>query len=88
MEIIEDIFLYRVKFPNRSKQKEAVMSCFGGYTVYIDESLDHEQALKAYNHAVAHILRGDCDVYGNIQEIEADVHKNEGRNERENISSG
>lgn len=80
MKIIEDdIFLYRVKFPNPSKQREAVLSCFGGYTVYIDESLDDEHAMRAYDHAVAHIRRGDCDLHGNVQEVESDVHKMNGR---------
>lgn len=76
MEIIEDdIFLYRVKFPNPSKQKEAVLTCLGGYTVYIDESLDNEHAMRAYNHAVAHIRRGDCDRFGDVQKTEAEAHK-------------
>jgi hypothetical protein len=70
----EDIFLYRVKLPTR--HNEAVMACNGGYTIYIDIDLDENAALKAYEHAIRHIHRGDCDWSGDVQEIEAETHKN------------
>lgn len=73
MHMNDDIFVYRVKLP--AKHREAVMTCCGGYTVYIDIDLDEHEALKAYQHAIRHIRRGDCDLSGGcVQEIEANAH--------------
>ena len=69
---MENIFVYKTKLP--SKIKEMVSPCIDGYTIYIDESLDHESMLAAYNHAIKHIKSGDFDRY-NIQEIESEAHQ-------------
>lgn len=71
--MVEDIYLYRIKLPRGCH--EAVLTCNGGYTVYIDEDLDDAEALKAYHHAVRHIIRGDCEFNGgNVQIIEGETH--------------
>ena len=59
-----DIFIYKVRFPGKDIQ-EAVMPCFGGYTVYLDDRLSPVKQQQAYCHAVSHIKNGDfekCDV--------------------------
>lgn len=72
----DDIFTYRIEFDDFPKQKEAVLKCFGGYTVYIDSRLDNIQAIKEYRHALRHIIDGDLDNFdGNVQEIEEKTHK-------------
>ena len=70
---MDDIYIYRVKLP--PKHREAVMTCNGGYTVYIDIDLDEHEALRAYHHALRHIRRGDCDpAGGDVQGSEAAAH--------------
>lgn len=70
---MDDIYLYRIKMPRN--QKEIVLPCLNGYTVYINESLDENQAVKAYNHAIDHIRKNDCDGRGDVQEIEYAAHR-------------
>lgn len=69
---MDDIFVYFQRMPHGVN--EAVLPCNGGYTVYINDSLDREHAMKAYQHAVTHILRNDCCADGDIQDIESEVH--------------
>ena len=70
---MDDIFVYRVKLPNR--HRKAVMACSDGYTGYIDEDLDDIQAIRAYRYAMMHIRRGDCDWKGDcVQQIEEETH--------------
>lgn len=71
----EDVYVYLVDFPDGIR--EAVTPCLGGYTVYIDKKLDHDSQLRAYEHAMLHIRRGDFysdDTAGNI---EAAAHRKE-----------
>lgn len=82
---MDDIFVYFQHMP--PGVNEAVLPCNDGYTVYINDSLDHAHAIRAYKHAVTHILRNDCIIDGDIQSIESEVHTllKDDNNERENI---
>ena len=65
-----DVFVYFVKFPEGIK--EAVVPCAEGHTIYIDERLDDDMRRRVYEHALAHIRRGDCEG-GDVQRIEKEV---------------
>lgn len=67
----EDIYVYRTELTGGFD--EAVLKCFGGYTVYIDSRLDDEHARKAYLHALHHIEH-DFDKF-NVSEIEKEAHE-------------
>lgn len=62
---------------------EMVTPCADGYTVYIDAALDNEHRIKAYEHALEHIERGDFDMdnIADVQQIEAMAHKIEYKEE-------
>ena len=55
---------------------EMVTPCADGYTIYINARLDREHQMKAYHHALQHILNGDFDADNirSVQEMEADAH--------------
>lgn len=71
----EDIYVYLVDFPRGIR--EAVAPCFGGYTVYIDAKLDHDSQIRAYEHAMLHIKRGDFYLDDTADNIEAAAHRKE-----------
>ena len=64
---MDNIYTYLVKLPPRID--EMVVPCLSGYTVYIDETLDTEHRLEAYEHALWHIRNNDFEKY-DVQEIE------------------
>ena len=69
---MDNTYVYIVGLPDEIK--EMVLPCADGFTVYINEKLDDETKLQAYQHAVQHIRETDwskCD----IQEIEGNAHK-------------
>lgn len=70
---MENVYVYLVKLPPRVN--EMVVPCVGGYTVYIDETLDDAHRLAAYDHALKHISRNDFD-RDDVQQIESDTHEN------------
>ena len=49
----------------------------GSYTILLNSRQASNQLKKAYDHAVNHIMRGDCDRHGNVQEIEYNAHRKE-----------
>lgn len=55
---------------------ELVTPCTDGYTVYIDEHLDDNHRLDAYNHALEHIKNRDFDIDNarTVQEMETEAH--------------
>lgn len=53
--------------------KEVVTPCFDGFTIYIDARLDEVERIKAYKHAVRHILQRDFEK-DDVQDIESDAH--------------
>ena len=70
---MDDIYTYLVELPDGID--EAVLPCLGGYTVYIDPRLSHEQQEEAYKHAIWHILNNDFEKF-DVQEIETEAHNN------------
>lgn len=53
---------------------EMVSPCADGYTVYIKESLDYYGRIKAYSHAIEHIIGNDFEK-NDVQEIETRAHQ-------------
>lgn len=68
---MDDIFVYYTKLPPRIN--ELVTPCNDGYTVYIDERLDKTSRIKAYMHAIKHIINNDFEK-DDVQEIENTAH--------------
>ena len=68
-----DIYHYTVPLPDGVD--EAVLPGIDGYTIYTADRLDHDGALKAYNHALRHINRKDFETGGNVQDKEIGAHK-------------
>lgn len=71
-DIDHDATIYRAPGLN---VREAVMPNEedSGYSVYVAEDLDNEEALKALKHALGHI--DDCDFQkADVQQIESDQH--------------
>lgn len=52
---------------------EFVAPSFSGYNIYISSSLDEVGRIKAFNHAMEHIIRNDFDSEDNIQTIESRI---------------
>ena len=52
---------------------EMMTPCFDGFTIYINNRLDEIGRLKAYYHAVSHILQKDFDK-DDVQIIESGAH--------------
>lgn len=53
-----DIQVYTYPLPPRIKAYVSLINGF--YTIVINETLSPEAKLKAYNHEIEHIARGDC----------------------------
>lgn len=69
---MDNIYVYFIKFPSL-RQHEAIVPCFDGYTVYIDERLGYEQQREAYRHAIKHIRENDFEKE-DVDEIEINAH--------------
>lgn len=54
---MDNVYTYFVTMP--PNVHEYVAPCIDGYTVYIDEKLDADRRVQAYNHALGHIQNGD-----------------------------
>jgi len=67
-----DIFVYTVRLPE--KVHEMVCECNGGYTIYIDSALSHEEQVECYYHALKHIYNNDFERH-DVQEIELRAHE-------------
>lgn len=68
----EDVYVYLVDFPDGIR--EAVTPCLGGYTVYIDEKLDRDSRMRAYEHALRHIENDDLHSDLCADQIEFNAH--------------
>ncbi len=66
-----DVFTYLVRLPDQID--EMVVPCADGFTVYISVNLDEFGRLRAFNHAMRHILRDDFNG-ANVGEIEQQTH--------------
>lgn len=69
----DDIFVYYIDIPGSIN--EMVAPCFGGYTVYIDKKLDRAHQIRAYQHALNHIKRGDFEKKEHATVIEFHAHQ-------------
>lgn len=67
-----EIYTYYTKLP--PGVAEMVTPCFGGYTIYIDNTLTFEGRMRAFRHALYHIEHGDFD-RDDVQQIEAEAHR-------------
>lgn len=68
---MDDIFTYLTHLPRGIR--EMITPCENGYTIYLDESLDEQERLNAYTHAIGHIANSDYEK-SDVQEIEARAH--------------
>ena len=68
----DDIYVYYVPLPDGIN--EAVLSCPGGYTIYLNEKLSMAGMKRSYQHALHHIQNGDF-YRTDVQEIENQAHK-------------
>lgn len=68
---MDKIFTFITDLPDGIN--EMVTPCFEGFTVYIDSRLDEAGRLKAFQHAIEHIARGDFEKE-DVQTIEKEVH--------------
>ena len=73
---MRDIYHYYVDLPNSIKEIVTPDIDDDGYTVYINSRLTHEQAVKAYNHALFHIHNNDFEKNDAIS-IEMEAHEKE-----------
>ena len=67
----EDIYVYIVDMPTTAH--EMIMPCPGGYTIYLNARLSHQDRVKAYQHALRHVERNDWSRV-NVQQIEKEAH--------------
>ena len=66
-----NIYSYLIDLPQGVH--EMVTPCMDGFTIYIDAGLSYEQRMKAYRHAMWHILHDDFS-RSDVQEIETEAH--------------
>lgn len=70
---MDNIYVYLTRFPGNDI-REAVMPCYDGYTIYLDDRLTHEQQVKAYRHALWHIQNRDFEKT-DVGKIENEAHR-------------
>ena len=58
---MDDIYVYLISMPEDID--EYVVPCIGGYTVYLSAQLDDAHRIRAYRHALRHILNNDFEKY-------------------------
>lgn len=68
---MDDVFVYYKELPDGIN--EAIMSCNGGYTVYIDPRQSQDGIISSYMHALKHIYGVDFNLM-DVQEIEGKAH--------------
>lgn len=68
---MDKIFTFLTELPDGIN--EIVAPCYEGFTIYIDIRLDEIGRMKAFEHAIGHIARGDFD-RDDVQMIEDDAH--------------
>ena len=69
-----NIYTYIVDLPTDTH--EMVAPCADGYTIYLRAGDTREMQLRAYRHALVHVLQGDFDK-GDVQSIETEAHGGE-----------
>ena len=68
---MDDVYVYLVPLP--PSEKEAVVPCADGYTVYLNSNHDRASNIEGYVHALKHIANNDFEK-NNVQEIETRAH--------------
>ena len=68
----DDIYVYYVPLPEGVN--EAVLSCLGGFTIYLDPRQSEDGLKRSYEHALKHIQDGDF-FETDVQSIESEAHK-------------
>ena len=68
----DDIYVYYVPLPEGIN--EAVLSCLGGFTIYLDPRQSEDGLKRSYEHALKHIQDGDF-FRTDVQSIESEAHK-------------
>ena len=68
---MDNIYVYFVPLP--AGVTEMVTPCADGVTIYIEITLDREQRIEAYNHAMTHVWGNDFQKT-DVQEIELAAH--------------
>lgn len=68
----DDIYVYYVPLPEGIN--EAVLSCLGGFTIYLDPRQSEDGLKRSYEHALKHIQDGDF-FKTDVQSIESEAHK-------------
>lgn len=71
----ENIYVYYVQLPEHIN--EAVLSCPGGFTIYIDPRQSKDGIQRSYEHALKHIQNGDF-FKTDVQQIETQAHTKKG----------
>jgi len=71
---MDDIYVYVVDLPD--KINEMITPCEGGYTVYINKKLPRQKALRAFHHAVGHVVHSDWEKT-DVLSIEREAHERE-----------
>lgn len=69
------VFVYYIPLPEGVN--EAIMTCFGGYTIYIDPRQSKAGMERSFKHALKHIQSGDF-FKTDVQSIESKAHKKGG----------
>lgn len=64
----DNIYVYYEPLPNGVN--EAVLSCLGGYTIYIDPRQSISGIKRSYDHAIQHIQNYDFEKT-DVQDIES-----------------
>lgn len=70
----DSIYVYLEELPDGVN--EAVLTCQGGYTIYIDPRQSEEGIKRSYRHAMMHIKHNDF-FRSDVQSIESEAHRKE-----------
>lgn len=74
--VIPTINCQVINFPCKGKEM-VIPNEDGSYTILLNAKLSHDGMLKAYTHAMNHIVNGDFEKT-NVQEIENEAHRQHG----------
>jgi len=70
--LTDEIYIYRIDLPDGIN--EMITPCEDGYTLYIDKRLSPDGFIRAYHHAVSHVINNDWDK-SDVQSIERTAHE-------------
>ena len=79
-----DVNVSLLDFKERKGNEFVVPNPDGSYTIMINSRLSYSGQLKAYQHALRHIMNNDFEK-NNVQSIEYEAHKNSVINSKEKL---